>query len=264
MARVPPEALQWLNAAGRVPMLTPAEEVHLGAVIRVWQDHPHGPANAPPAVTRRGLRARNRMVSANLRLVAMVAQRVGGTGPLSDRLQNGTIGLIRAAEKFDPSRGYRFSTYSYMWIRQAIDTGELAEATIRLPAPVAAAVRGRRNGNCSAELRDCGMMVLWPLSLDAPNPSSDSDSPLAEVLAAPADPGMAQMEHLDALQSAIAAMEAADPEGVALLQLHHADGARVGDLAVLMDATTPATTKRLRTATQALRVLPEVQVALAS
>jgi DNA-directed RNA polymerase sigma subunit (sigma70/sigma32) len=193
----------------------------------------------------------------------MVAQRTRGTGPLSDRLQNGTIGLIRAAEKFDPSRGFKFSTYAFMWIRQAIDNGELAEATIRLPAPAAAAVRGRRNGKCSDKLRDCGMMVSWPLSLDAPNPGSDSESPLAEVLSAPADPGMAELERLDALQGAIAAMEAADPEGLALLSLYHGDGARVGQLAVLMDGTMPGTKKRLRTASETLRALPDVQVALA-
>jgi hypothetical protein len=72
------------------------------------------------------------------------------------------------------------------------------------------------------------------------------------------------MEHIDALQSAIAAMEATDPEGVALLQLHHADGARVGELAGLVSASVPATGKRLKAATERLRALPAVQVALAS
>jgi DNA-directed RNA polymerase sigma subunit (sigma70/sigma32) len=81
MAPKTPAALFWLNNAGRQPLLTPAEELHLGAMVREWQDHPDGPADAPAAIKRRGLRARDRFVMANLRLVAHVAGKRGGLAP---------------------------------------------------------------------------------------------------------------------------------------------------------------------------------------
>ena len=110
----------WLNQAGRRPLLTPAQEIQLGHLVRTWLDHPPPP---PPPVERRGRRARDRMVESNLRLVANVAQgyssRVAPSA-LPDLIQAGNMGLIRAAEKFDPVRGYRFTTYAYAWIRQAL------------------------------------------------------------------------------------------------------------------------------------------------
>ena len=131
----------WLAQAGRVPMLTPAEELHLGGMVRAWRDHPDGPDGAPERVQRRGRRSRDRMVSANLRLVVAVAQRMGRRMERADALQEGAIGLQRAAEKFDPERGYKFSTYAYWWIRQAITRGgELYGRTIRLPTHLAQAL----------------------------------------------------------------------------------------------------------------------------
>ena len=67
----------WLEGAGRVPLLTAAEEVHLGTMVQVWQQWDGGPDAAPAGVRRRGLRARDRMVRANLRLVASVARSTG-------------------------------------------------------------------------------------------------------------------------------------------------------------------------------------------
>jgi RNA polymerase primary sigma factor len=131
----------WLGQAGRVSLLTPAEELHLGALVRQWQDWEPTPDEAPPAVRRRGLRARDRMVTANLRLVAHVCKKARpGLGvhvsdaDLPDLLQAGAIGLQRGVEKFDPARGYKLSTYAYWWIRQGIsrhidDRGR----TIRIP-----------------------------------------------------------------------------------------------------------------------------------
>lgn len=133
----------WLQAAGRHPLLTAAEEVHLGTLVRAWQDHPAGPDGAPPAIRRRGLRARERMVAANLRLVAHVAQRArrGVAVDLEDALQAGAIGLQRAAERFDPSRGYKFSTFAYWWIRQGIAReSDQHGRTIRIPSSLAPAV----------------------------------------------------------------------------------------------------------------------------
>ena len=249
-------------------MLTPAEEVHLGGLVRRWQDWEPSPAEAPPAVARRGIRARNRIVAANLRLVAMVASRIGGDGLLVDRLQNGAIGLVRAAEKFDPSRGYKFSTYSYLWIRQGIDYGELAETTIRLPAPVAAAVKGKRNGKVSRACLEAGLAaVVGVLSLDRPvhglTCSSDGDTDLANMVPAPAEPDLVQLAHVEALQMALAAMRQADPDAMALLELAHIDGAPITQLGDLEGTTHQRAKAAMDAATDRLRALPEVQVALA-
>ncbi|MEB3175963.1 MAG: sigma-70 family RNA polymerase sigma factor [Synechococcus sp.] len=124
-----------LDGIGRVALLSPAEEVSLGRQIRAWQDHPDGPQHAPASVKRQGLRARSRMVQANLRLVVHLAkkQRLRGLA-LEDLVQEGAIGLQRAAEKYDPSTGYRFSTYAYWWIKQALQRALTQQTpTVRLP-----------------------------------------------------------------------------------------------------------------------------------
>lgn len=128
----------YLKSIGRVPVLTPAEEVHLGTLVRRWQDDP----SAPPISERRGRRAMERMVSANLRLVVAVVMRQNrriqhlNHDPM-DLIQAGNLGLIRAVEKFDPSRGYKFSTYGYWWIRQSINRYlQENSSAIRLPITV--------------------------------------------------------------------------------------------------------------------------------
>jgi len=126
----------YLNVIGRVPMLTAAEEIHLGTVVQEWLNHPGGPDAAPRSLQRRGRRAKDRMITANLRLVVNVARRHGAKDTdLADHVQEGTIGLIRGVEKFDPTRGYKFSTYAYWWIRQAISRRR-ADGLIRLPPNV--------------------------------------------------------------------------------------------------------------------------------
>jgi len=110
----------------RSRLLSHKEELHLA-----WR------------IERGDLEAKNRLVEANLRLVVAVAKRHRYQGlPFIDLIQEGCIGLIRAAEKFDPRRGHRFSTYATWWIRQAM-TRALAYTgrTIRLPGPVVAKLR---------------------------------------------------------------------------------------------------------------------------
>jgi len=207
----------WLGQAGRIPMLTAAEAIHLGGLVRAWQDHPKGltedtesPDPEHRAVIRRGLRARDRMIQANLRLVVAVAtRRRSHEAPLADRLQNGSLGLARAVEKFDPARGYTFSTYAYWWIRQAIDHGELAEGGIYLPAPAHAAVRGRRNGSCSPPCLDAALATASLLSLDSPVPGDCDGNPstLEDKLAAPAPDDGPDVEELQERMAALDPIE---------------------------------------------------------
>lgn len=112
----------WLDAIGKIPLLTPAEEIELGTAVQRWQSHPEP---IPPGVRRRGMRARDRFVQANLRLaVSYVAKRCNRLARIhgsEDLIQAANMGLITAVERFDPARGYRFSTYAYWWIRQAVN-----------------------------------------------------------------------------------------------------------------------------------------------
>lgn len=112
---------EFVEMASRYPLLTQEQEIELGRRIQRWLKHPE----PPPGLKRSGLRAREQFVCCNLRLVIAVAKkyqrRVEGTCiTFSDLLQEGTIGLQRAAEKYDPECGYKMSTYAYWWIRQAI------------------------------------------------------------------------------------------------------------------------------------------------
>jgi RNA polymerase primary sigma factor len=110
----------------RHPLLTAAEEVELAKRIE-----------------RGDMTAKDRLVNSNLRLVVSVARKYQGQGlPLSDLVQEGMLGLIRAVEKFDWRRGYKFSTYGTLWIRQAIGRGLANSArTVRLPVHMGAAAR---------------------------------------------------------------------------------------------------------------------------
>lgn len=111
----------FIAIATRYPLLTQNQEIELGRRIQTWLQHP----DPPPSIVRSGRRARDQFVCSNLRLVIAVAKKysfaVKGT-PLTfqDLIQEGTLGLQRAAEKYDPECGYKMSTYAYWWIRQAI------------------------------------------------------------------------------------------------------------------------------------------------
>ena len=229
-------ASHWLQQAGRVPLLTAAEEVHLGTMVQEWQQWPAGPAAAPAAVRRRGLRARERMVAANLRLVVSIASkyRTGGERAglaLEDLLQEGAIGLQRGAEKFDPAKGYKFSTYAYWWIRQAIGRAADAGGTIKLPGGSAAQLR--------RVLADDGMQDLHKMqrerlqavaaaqvvaSLDAPIKGDDNQrSTLADLVAADADD---PLEGLD-VELTLSKLRGLLPDDVALVEQVLADGVGV-------------------------------------
>src|SRR5262245_53593431 len=116
------DALQlFLKDIGRVDLLTAAQEVELAKRIERG-DH----------------RAKQEMIEANLRLVVSIAKRYRNQGlPFLDLIQEGTIGLVRAAEKFDYRKGFKFSTYATWWIRQAVARALADKArTIRMPVHV--------------------------------------------------------------------------------------------------------------------------------
>ena len=111
----------YLKEIGHVALLTAAQEVELAKRIEVGS-----------------LEAKSHMIEANLRLVVSIAKKYLGSGmPLLDLIQEGNLGLIRAVEKFDHRRGYKFSTYATWWIRQAITRGIADKSrTIRVPVHV--------------------------------------------------------------------------------------------------------------------------------
>ena len=150
---------QHMRAIGRIPLLSAEEEISLARLVQsgcratdVAQEMKLRAGGVAPSLAawarevgmevsqlqrclREANRARSRMVLANIRLVVSMARRYQHTpGDLEDLIQEGTIGLIRAVERFDPSRGYRFSTYATWWIRDGITSALVAKGrTIRLP-----------------------------------------------------------------------------------------------------------------------------------
>jgi RNA polymerase nonessential primary-like sigma factor len=161
----------YLRDIGRVPLLSHEQEITLGRQVqelmaleeleselqtRLGTLPSHEQlaegAGLTPALLRRriqaGRRAKERMVAANLRLVVSVAKKYTKRNmELLDLIQEGTIGLVRGVEKFDPTRGYKFSTYAYWWIRQGI-TRAIAEKsrTIRLPIHITETLNKLKKG----------------------------------------------------------------------------------------------------------------------
>ena len=135
------DSIGWyLSRIGKEPLLSPSEEIELAHQVQALKVLMETVTSEQQTVEHRkalrsGRRARNRMIAANLRLVFSVAKKYQHQGlELLDLIQEGTIGLERAVDKFNPSMGYKFSTYAYWWIRQsmvrAIDN---TSRTIRLP-----------------------------------------------------------------------------------------------------------------------------------
>ncbi|KAF3884839.1 MULTISPECIES: RNA polymerase sigma factor, RpoD/SigA family [Nostocales] len=148
----------YLREIGRVPLLTREQEIVFGkqvqqmmtlveakealekklrheATLQEWAAHVRKSEAEVKQVVHQGKRAKQKMIEANLRLVVAIAKKYQKRNmEFLDLIQEGTLGLERGVEKFDPTRGYKFSTYAYWWIRQAI-TRAIAQQgrTIRLP-----------------------------------------------------------------------------------------------------------------------------------
>jgi len=205
----------YLNGIGRTALLTAEQEVELAKRIEagVFAAHKLETGNRLSAqrkadlraVIRGGNSARNHLLVANLRLVVSLAKRYTGRGmPLLDLIQEGNLGLIRAVEKFDYTKGFKFSTYATWWIRQAISRGMADQGrTIRLPVHLVEQVNklSRLKRELHQQLgRDATMAELAeesgipeekiadlldhardPVSLDMPV-GSDEEAPLGDFI----------------------------------------------------------------------------------
>ena len=134
------DPISWyLSTIGREPLLTAAEEIELGnqvqTMMELLEESKEKYSDKERKLIRIGKRSKERMMKANLRLVVSVAKKYQGKGlELLDLIQEGSLGLERAVEKFDPTRGYKFSTYAFWWIRQSMTRAIACQSrTIRLP-----------------------------------------------------------------------------------------------------------------------------------
>ncbi len=161
----------WLNTSSAHRPLCERTVMELSRRIQRWQQHPNGPSHAPKPVRRSALRAREQLVRHNLGLVAHTWGRHRCSLPAhddttADALQEAALNLVRAAEKFDPAKGYRFSTYATFWVRRGFTEFEQrAKRAIRFPAEKAA-------------------VVLKALRLSQQQQASTGDEPALEWLAA--------------------------------------------------------------------------------
>ena len=140
----------FLGEIGRHELLTPEQELTMGrevqAMVALNERCQVAGGNGPECEyskeekkkIKAGERAKNQMITANLRLVVNLAKRYQGKGlDLLDLIQEGTLGLTRAVEKYDPKRGHRFSTYAYWWIRQGLNRALSTQSrTIRIPVNI--------------------------------------------------------------------------------------------------------------------------------
>lgn len=177
----PSDALaQLLHASRRWPLLTADEEIALAKRIE-----------------RGDLVARERLINSNVRLVVSVARRYLGQGlPMADLVQDGMLGLIRATEKFDWRRGFRFSTYATIWIRQAVQRGvENTSRTVRVPVYVSQRVRKivraerELTHTLGREPTDAELAAVTELTLEEIHQARTADRPPASLDLAVGDDG---------------------------------------------------------------------------
>jgi RNA polymerase primary sigma factor len=213
----------YLQEIGRVALLTGAEEVTLAKAIEAGNlaaeklqnrdELSEEETHALEVEVRLGQRARRQLIEANLRLVVSVARRYANRGmPIADLIQAGNIGLLRAVEKFDYQRGFKFSTYATWWIRQAI-TRTIADhaRTIRIPVHMVETINrmvralgrlqqeygreptaeeiGRELEMTADRVREISRALPSPMSLDT-MVGEDQDSVLSDFIEDPDAPDL--------------------------------------------------------------------------
>ncbi len=192
----------YLKEIGRVSLLKADQEVEIAKRIERGIDNPND-----PKMVQDGIEAKNELISANLRLVVAIAKKYTGRGMLFlDLIQEGNMGLIKAVDKFDYTKGFKFSTYATWWIRQAITRAIADQArTIRIPVhmvetinkmtriqrqlvqelgrdPSAEEIAARMGNGMSAEkVREIQKIALDPVSLETPIGEED-DSHLGDFI----------------------------------------------------------------------------------
>ena len=276
------EALgDYLNAIGRIPLLTAAEEIHLGGLVQAWLQYPGGADAAPRHIQRAGKRAKDRMIQANLRLIVPLARKYSNIGAsngldLIDLIQEGTLGLVRGVEKFDPTAGYKFSTYGYWWIRQSVGRAATAGGTIKVSSVALQLVNRvlkaqRELGPRATFTQACEHLGEDPkrvaafardlerarcTSLDAPaKEGRENVSNLGELIPDPQSDPNAKLDNMD-YEVALQALCNVLPDDVALLELE-VEGAKRSELATLMDTSPSGLRKQLDHATQRVRLVGE-------
>jgi RNA polymerase nonessential primary-like sigma factor len=209
----------YLDEIGRIPRLTPDQEIEFGRQVQTlqklyairqpnleqWQKAANLSREELQTAIAQGERAKRKMIEANLRLVVSIAQHFQNRNlELLDLIQEGNLGLQRSVEKFDPTKGYRFSTYAYWWIRQAISRAiALKSRSIRIPTHLTEKLNLIRKTQRSlsqtlgrtatiteiaqelsvsaTEIRDALFAVRRSVSLDSPI-GQEQDTNLAELL----------------------------------------------------------------------------------
>ena len=235
--------VQWvLNAAGRHPLLTHEEELLLGRTVQEWMEirDIEDKTAEQKRICRRGERAYTRMFNANIRLVISIAKKYTYKVrrlTYEDLIQEGCIGLGRAVEKFDPARGYKFSTYSFWWIRQSITRAiHHSDNMIRLQGQAAYYVEKLRDfipnyfyeyGKMPTMEECCqhtGCKTLDSMeaaykhlsgttSLDQSATTSEGDaSPIIELLACDRQTPWEAMEHAEAIEMVAKLLPKATPQ----------------------------------------------------
>jgi RNA polymerase primary sigma factor len=208
------DTVSWfLRAISREPLLTPAEEIELGNQIQKMNQlsaqAEQSLSEDDLKIIKAGKLAKKRMIKANLRLVVSIAKKYQGKGvELLDLVQEGSLGLERAVEKFDPTRGYKFSTYAFWWIRQSMTRSIAIQArSIRLPLHLndrlslvrkTTQILSHRNGTTPSRIEiaremnvtldDLDTILSQSLkisSLDEPTQASDGKSSLVDLIADP-------------------------------------------------------------------------------
>ena len=259
---------QHMRAIGRTPLLTPEEEINLARLVQkgqriqeiceelklrsgglspsteVWAAEAGMTAAALRRCLRQASNARARMVLANLRLVISMARRYAHRpADLEDLIQEGTIGLIKAVERFDPARGYRFSTYATWWIRDGLSQAVAVKGrTIRLPSTMVDQLHrlrqaqhrlGQQHGRDPSllelaeatglkplDIREVLFRAREPLSLDG-NPVHGSDLRLVDTLACQARPPQEQVADVSMRHDIRQLLEQLPDQQAALLRLRY-------------------------------------------